>query len=368
MEMRNAIHRGSDDEGRALLARARTVHVASVSAAGLPVLRAVNAVIVDDALAFQAALAGEEIDGLGCPVVASADEFVASIPSSFLDPERADPPTTYYVSVRVEGLLVQVEDPARKARVVAALMAKDRPEGDSRPLSAHHPLRAEAIAELLVAEIPLRHLTLEAELGQSRRPEERVRVLEALWKRGAPGDVDALERIRRRFPELPTPAFLRPHDGLHEEGFRFECMTAGDELDEILDLLQATYWLGEVPRAEIGHAVLASTAAVAARDNQGAVVAFARAVSDGKCAWIYDVAVVPELRSHGLGRELMTVLLDHPAVRSARHVRLTTRDAERFYRRLGFVELADVPRYSPGDSRSLPVALSQAMRSSCSPS
>ena len=41
----------------------------------------------------------------------------------------------------------------------------------------------------------------------------------------------------------------------------------------------------------------------------------------------------------------MKVLLDHPAVRNVRNVRLTTRDAMTFYRRLGFVLLEEAPRH-----------------------
>jgi hypothetical protein len=39
----------------------------------------------------------------------------------------------------------------------------------------------------------------------------------------------------------------------------------------------------------------------------------------------------------------MRLLLDHPAVRDARSVYLTTRDADRFYERMGFVERSRAP-------------------------
>src|SRR5206468_8755987 len=67
---------------------------------------------------------------------------------------------------------------------------------------------AKAIRGLLVAEVRIEHLDCKAKLGQNRTPPERVRVLEALWRRGAPGDVRAIARIVQRFPELPRPAFL----------------------------------------------------------------------------------------------------------------------------------------------------------------
>jgi ribosomal protein S18 acetylase RimI-like enzyme len=224
-------------------------------------------------------------------------------------------------------------------------MAKYQPEGGHAPLSADHPLYAKAIAGLLVAEVSLERLACKAKLGQNRAPEERRRVLEQLWERGAPGDVEAVACLLARFPELGTPSFLRLSTALEQRGLRLQCGIAGRELDEALALLEGLSWLSRVPHAEIRSAITASTAVVAARDASGALVGFARALSDGKCAWIYDVAVAPHLRSGGIGHALMTVLLDHPSVRHARHVRLSTRDAMPFYRRLGFSELAEAPRY-----------------------
>jgi N-acetylglutamate synthase-like GNAT family acetyltransferase len=126
-------------------------------------------------------------------------------------------------------------------------------------------------------------------------------------------------------------------------GIRLQGAVSVEETAEIVDLLEGQYWLSGVPRTEIGAAVLASTATVAARDSSGALVAFARAVSDGKCAWIYDVVVAESVRGSRVGSAVMEMLLNHPTVRSARHVRLTTRDAMSFYERLGFRDIVEVP-------------------------
>jgi ribosomal protein S18 acetylase RimI-like enzyme len=213
------------------------------------------------------------------------------------------------------------------------------------PLSADHPLYAKAIAGLLVAELPLDRVSCKAKLGQNRKPEDRLRVIEQLWRRGAPGDVAAVAMLLARFPELGTPAFLRPRADLYAGGLRLQCGVAEGELEDAIDLLDGLYWLGGVSRDEIRASVLASSAVIAARDGNRGFVAFARAVSDGKCAWIYDVIVARHLRGSHVGSAVMEVLLDHPAVRGARHVRLTTRDAMPFYRRLGFCDLAEAPRH-----------------------
>jgi ribosomal protein S18 acetylase RimI-like enzyme/nitroimidazol reductase NimA-like FMN-containing flavoprotein (pyridoxamine 5'-phosphate oxidase superfamily) len=333
--MRKEIYRGGDAEGRALFERADAVTLALVSETGAPILRVVNAVVVDGSIAFHGAPAGEKMDGLGRRAVASAHETIASIPSWFLDRERACPATTYYVSAQAHGTLALVTDPSRKARVLAALMAKYQPEGGHVPITADDPLYAKAIRGLLVAEIAIETLDCKAKLGQNRTPKERLAVLEGLWRRGDPGDVRAIATILARFPELPRPSFLPPH-----EGTTLECHLEGDALDEAADLLDGAYWLTSQSRKTIAGALRRSTAIVGARDASGRLVAFARAVSDGKLAWIYDVIVDPRVQRRGVGGAVMRVLLDHPAVRGARLVRLTTRDAMDFYRRLGFDDVA----------------------------
>lgn len=343
MEMRKAIYRGEELEARALLARAPAIHLATTDEDGSPILRTLHAVLDGDALFFHGAPAGEKMRGLGRLAVVSAEETVASIPSFFVDPERACPATTYYVSTQAHGRIEEVTDLETKARVLADLMAKYQPEGGHVPIRADDPLYRKAIAGLLVARLRIDRIDCKVKLGQNRSPEQRTRILECLWERGRAEDVTAIATILRRFPDLPLPAFLRVPAG---SNVRLGLAIANDdELDEIVALLDDAYWLDGVPRSELRTAIRRSQATITARDERGKLVAFARAVSDGKVAWIYDVIVAPSSRDTGIGATVMRLLLDHPAVRTARHVRLTTKDAMRFYARLGFRDCADVRRH-----------------------
>ena len=211
------------------------------------------------------------------------------------------------------------------------------------PIRASDPLYRKAVAGLLVARVRLDRIDCKVKLGQNRAPEERTRILERLWERGTEQDVRAIGTILAHSPELPLPAFLRVPAG---SNLRLSC-TLGDEpeLGEVIALLADAYWLDGVPRSEVRSAIRRSTAIVLARDERGKVIAFARAMSDGKTAWVYDVIVAPSSRDTGVGATIMRLLLDHPAVRTARHVRLTTKDAMRFYARLGFRDCADVRRH-----------------------
>lgn len=343
MQMRKAIYRGEEQEGRALLARAGVVHLATTDEDGAPILRPLHAVLEDDSLFFHGAPAGEKMRGIGRLAVVSAEETIASIPSYFIDPERACPATTYYVSAQGHGPIDEVTEMETKARVLAELMTKYQPEGGHVPIRASDPLYRKAVAGLLVARVRLDRIDCKAKLGQNRSSEERTRILQRLWERGHDDDVRAIGTILSRFPDLPLPAFLRVPAG---SNLRLSCSIGDDaQLDEVVALLEDAYWLDGVPRSEVRSAIHRSNATVIARDERGAVVAFARAVSDGKTAWIYDVIVAPSSRDTGVGAAIMRLLLDHPAVRTARHVRLTTRDAMRFYARLGFRDCADVRRH-----------------------
>lgn len=336
--MRNAIHAGTAEEARAILARAEVVHLATTGADGHPILRVLHAVLDGDGIAFHAAPAGEKMDAVGRPAVVSAHETVASIPSYFLDPERACPATTYYVAAQAHGRIEEVTQPEHKARILQALMEKYQPEGGHVRVDANDPLYRKAVDGLLVARVAFERVTAKVKLGQNRRPEERVRILERLWRRGAPGDARAVATIVSRFPDLPRPSFLA-----NDAGVRLECDLSGEDVDRAVRLLDGAYWLHGIPPERIRWALTQSSALVGAKDEAGRLVAIARAVSDGRVAWVYDVMVAPNRRGSGVGAAVMKLLLDHPAVRSALVVRLGTRDAAGFYRDLGFVPLDEMP-------------------------
>jgi ribosomal protein S18 acetylase RimI-like enzyme/nitroimidazol reductase NimA-like FMN-containing flavoprotein (pyridoxamine 5'-phosphate oxidase superfamily) len=333
-------------EALELLAAAPVMHLASTTADGAPLVRTLHGVVVDDGLCFHAAPVGEKAEALGRPVVLSAEEIVATVPSYFVDPERACPATTLYRSVQVHGRLEAIEPPFEKARVLAALMQKYQPEGGYVPFDPAHPQYAELydkqVAALWIGRVRLDPEAVDgkSKLAQNRSPEERTRLCERLWARGVDGDVRAIELIRAANRDLPTPAFLQcpPPLTLH-------CALGRRDLDAAVALLQDEYWnVGRHPPERIAASLLGSTAWVGARDGDGRLVASARATSDGhKVAWIYDVVVAPAWRRQGLGRAVTRLVLDHPRVRGAATVFLQTRDAQPLYRQLGFIEAAEAP-------------------------
>jgi nitroimidazol reductase NimA-like FMN-containing flavoprotein (pyridoxamine 5'-phosphate oxidase superfamily)/GNAT superfamily N-acetyltransferase len=330
--MRKEIFRMDRADAVALLGRAPFVHVASTTPDGEPVLRAVHAVVVGDRLLFHGAPAGEKMDVIGRRAIASAEEVVASIPSYFVDPERACPATTFYRSAQAHGTIERVEDAALKAAMLAALMAKHQPEGGHAPIDAESALYRKAIAGVLVLAVPLDSVDGKAKLGQNRTPEEITRILGLLWARGAPGDAAAIELIRAKNRGAPARVFLDA-----PVGATLACAMGEADAEEAAEMLVGAYWNVGIDRGKIRAGLLGSQAWVGARDRSGALVATARAISDGaKRAWIYDVLVAPAWRRRGLGQVIMKLLLDHPALRRVWTVLLNTRDADGFYEAFGF--------------------------------
>ncbi len=114
--MRREIFRSDPARALALLRRAQTVHLATTTPEGAPVLRALDATVLDDGVYFHGARAGEKARCLGRPAVVSAEELVAHVPSWMTDPRWACPASTLYRSVQVHGTLGEVTDLAVKAR------------------------------------------------------------------------------------------------------------------------------------------------------------------------------------------------------------------------------------------------------------
>jgi ribosomal protein S18 acetylase RimI-like enzyme/nitroimidazol reductase NimA-like FMN-containing flavoprotein (pyridoxamine 5'-phosphate oxidase superfamily) len=354
---RERFFRMANDEALALLAEVPVVHLASTTPDGAPLVRTLHGVIVDDSLCFHAAPVGEKAQALGRPVVVSAEEIVATVPSYFTDPERACPATTLYRSVQVHGLLESVEPPFEKARVLAALMKKYQPDGGYVPFAPAHPQYAE-LYEKQVAALWIGRLRLapdgvdgKSKLAQNRSPAERVQLCERLWARGDDGDTRAIELIRAANRDLPTPPFLQFEPTFKNSNVRSNatvrlcCALDRRDVDAAVALLRDAYWnVGRHPPARIAAALLGATAWVGARDGDGRLIACARAISDGhKVAWIYDVVVDPAWRGVGLGKAVTRLLLDHPRVRGAATVHLQTRDAQPLYRQLGFVTADEAP-------------------------
>lgn len=332
-QRKKALVQGSEAEGWAIFARAPAVRFAAVTEDGRPLLRTLSAVVVDGRLCFHGADDGEKLGLLNREVVAIADEVVAQVASHWIHPELACPASTYYLSAMARGRVQPVDDLARKARILTALMQRFQPEGGYAPIAPEDKRYTKVLEELLVAELVPEQVSVKRKLGQHRSRAQIERVLEGLWQRGAPGDLRAIRLIREAHPDAPRPAFL-----CGPRGSALCVAPDASDAEQVARLLEGQYWTVGMSLSRLARAHLASPAWVVARDAHGEVIGSARAISDGaRLAWVMDVIVHPEQRGCGFGTALTKLLLAHPAVRDAAVVSLRTRDAQGVYAPLGFV-------------------------------
>lgn len=312
-----------------LLASAREVRVAAAQD-GKPVVRTMHAAIYDGRLWLHASPRSSLNLLEGQPVSVLAEEIVARIPSWMRDPQRACPATTWYRSAILDGTLRSEPDLALRAGALEAMMRHLQPEGHYKTIRADDPLYEGALRGLSVWSVQPESLSAVEKLGQEQPKDALLAICRALWRRGDPGDLAAIERSSQAHPDRPEihplPDGLRARISLRE----------GDVPDAVA-LVRGRYWNTTLGDEALSLALRSSHWVGIERD--GHIIATARAISDrGKRSWIYDVAVADEAQRSGLGSKLLPILLDHPALRGT-EISLATRDAAGFYAKFGFVEV-----------------------------
>lgn len=112
------------------------------------------------------------------------------------------------------------------------------------------------------------------------------------------------------------------------------------DIDTIHEVLTQTYWSPGIPRDVVARGCANSMCAIA-RDDKGALIGFARLVTDrATFAWLCDVIVLPGRQGKGVGRKLVELFKGHPELQHLRRWLLATRDAHGVYTPLGFSPLS----------------------------
>jgi GNAT superfamily N-acetyltransferase len=122
------------------------------------------------------------------------------------------------------------------------------------------------------------------------------------------------------------------------------------DLDAIWAFLSTqAYWHRWRSRADVAAQVEGAWRVVGAYDARtGAQVGFARALSDGVCdAYLADVYVLPEHRGHGLGKALVSTMIDEGPGAHLRWM-LFTADAHSLYAPFGFAPPDEKALVRPG--------------------
>lgn len=129
-----------------------------------------------------------------------------------------------------------------------------------------------------------------------------------------------------------------------------EVRLSTDPADVDVDVVAAflhdeAYWALGRPR-EVVERSLAASRCFTLLDGDGAMIAFARVVTDDATfAWVCDLFVVDGHRGQGLGHRLVEAIVTDPAIAAMKRVLLATADAHGVYADHGFVPLTQPERW-----------------------
>jgi GNAT superfamily N-acetyltransferase len=109
-------------------------------------------------------------------------------------------------------------------------------------------------------------------------------------------------------------------------------------------LSERSYWARNISLEVVARSIENSLCfGVYEGDSQ---VGFARAVTDyATIAYVADVFVIESHRGRGISKQLMTAILEHPALRGLRRWHLVTTDAQRLYEQFGFHALENPQKH-----------------------
>ena len=103
-------------------------------------------------------------------------------------------------------------------------------------------------------------------------------------------------------------------------------------------LAHESYWAAGIARDVLARAIAHSLCFGVYL--AGAQIGFARVISDyATYAYLNDVYILAPHRGQGLASWLLESVLAHPDLQGLRRIMLTTKDAQAFYGRFGFIPL-----------------------------
>ena len=115
-------------------------------------------------------------------------------------------------------------------------------------------------------------------------------------------------------------------------------------VDLIHGFLSSSSWAQNIPRRVVEKLIQHSLCFGAFCGGQQ--VGFGRVITDcATFAYIADVFVVPEHRSHGVAKLVLRAMLQHPDLQGLRRILLATVDAHKLYEQFGFQLLTHPEHY-----------------------
>lgn len=113
-------------------------------------------------------------------------------------------------------------------------------------------------------------------------------------------------------------------------------------IGQVHEQLFEAYWSKGIPQSVLVRAIENSLCFGVYKNN--IQVGFARVVTDSATfAWLCDVIIDEKHRGHGLSKELMHNILNHPQLIGLRRICLATKDAHELYKQFSF-KVTEIPQ------------------------
>jgi GNAT superfamily N-acetyltransferase len=126
----------------------------------------------------------------------------------------------------------------------------------------------------------------------------------------------------------------------HRDRFTISTDPARLDIEAILDFFTRAYWTLGRPRERTERALQNSLVFGVYEGTKQ--VGIARVVTDyAIVAYLCDVFIHEDYRTHGLGKWLIETVMAHPDLQGLRRWTLATRDAHGLYKQYGFSPLTD---------------------------
>jgi GNAT superfamily N-acetyltransferase len=126
--------------------------------------------------------------------------------------------------------------------------------------------------------------------------------------------------------------------------FAIEAPSSAD-LEVIHGYIVNSYWSRGIPRETLERSI-ANSICVIARDDAGALIGFARLVTDrATFGWVCDVFVLPAHQGQGVARSMLSTLRAHPELQGFKRWLLATLDAHGVYAGVEFKPLLHPERF-----------------------
>jgi GNAT superfamily N-acetyltransferase len=127
-----------------------------------------------------------------------------------------------------------------------------------------------------------------------------------------------------------------PYRWTSPQGYEVSTDPARLDVERIHRFLSGAYWSPGIPRDVVERAI-ANSLPFGLYAPSGEQAGFVRTISDrATYAYLADVYVEVEHRGQGLGKFLISCVLEHPELQALRRWALATADAHALYERYGF--------------------------------